>query len=213
MKISTLIVGPIEENCHILYCDKHDAAIIVDPGDSSTRIISYLDKAGLKPGMVIATHCHADHTGAVAKLTEYYEIPFFCHEDDVWMLDSPDQIHMAKYLGIALPPKNDDVLTDGEVVDLCEDFSLTVIHTPGHTRGGICLYGHGILVVGDTLFRASIGRSDLPGGNHAQLIKSIKEKLLTLPDETAVYSGHGDPTTIGYEKEHNPFLRQTEGYN
>jgi glyoxylase-like metal-dependent hydrolase (beta-lactamase superfamily II) len=213
MKISTITVGPIDENCYIVYCDKHKTAIIVDPGDSSAKIIRHIDEAGLKPGMIITTHCHADHTGAVAKLTEYYEIPFFCHADDEWMLDNLEQKEAARYLGLAVPPKNDDALTDGELVDLCDDYSLKVVHTPGHTPGGICLLGHGILIVGDTLFKTSIGRSDLTGGNHALLLKSIRERLLTLPDDTVVYPGHGEPTTIGYEKEHNPFLRQTEGYS
>ena len=213
MKISVITVGPIDVNCHIIYCDRHKSAIIVDPGDSSAKIIKFLEENGLKPGMVIATHCHADHTGSVARLTEYFEAPFFCHADDEWLLDSPEQKEMARYLGLAYPPKNDDSLRDGEMVYVCDDYSLKVIHTPGHTPGGICLFGQGLLIVGDTLFRGSIGRSDLAGGNHEQLIKSIKERLFLLPDGTLVYPGHGEPTTIGYEKEHNPFLRQTEGYN
>lgn len=213
IKVSVLTVGPIDVNCHVLYCDEHKSAIIVDPGDSSAKIIKFVEDNGLKPGMVIATHCHADHTGAVAKLTEHFGAPFLCHADDEWMLDNPEQKEMARYLGISSPPRNDDSLENGELVDVCDDFSFRVIHTPGHTQGGICLYAPGILIVGDTLFRASVGRSDLAGGNHDQLVKSIKERLFTLPNDTVVYPGHGETTTIGYEKEHNPFLRQTEGYN
>lgn len=213
MKIETLCVGPIDVNCSVVYCEEHKSAIIVDPGDSSARIIKFVEDNGLKPGMVVVTHCHADHTGAVAKIVEHFGVPFLCHVGDEWMIDNPEQREMSKYLGLKPPPKNDSTVADGEVLDICEDFSLKVIHTPGHTPGGICLLGNGILLAGDTLFKTSIGRSDLTGGNHDALIKSIRERLFVLPDETVVYPGHGDATTIGYEKAHNPFLRQTEGYS
>ncbi len=213
MKIEVITVGPIDENCHILYCEEHKAAIIVDPGDSSRRIMEFLDMRELAPKMIVNTHCHADHTGAVAALAGHYGIPFLCHQDDVWMLDDPGSLQMAEYMGLKPPPMNDAVVEDGETIDLCEDFAITVIHTPGHTPGGICLLANGRhLISGDTLFQSSIGRSDLAGGNHEQLLRSIKQKLFTLPDEVIVYPGHGDTTTIGYEKRHNPFLRQSEGF-
>jgi hydroxyacylglutathione hydrolase len=213
LKIAVITVGPIDENCHIIYCETHKTAIIVDPGDSPKRIIKFLEDHGLKPGMILNTHCHADHTGAAAKLVEHFKIPFHCHADDVWMLENHHQHEMAKYMGLGLPPKNDGTVYDGEEVDLCDDYSVQIIHTPGHTPGGICLLAGENVITGDTLFRGSIGRSDLEGGNHTQLVKSIKDKLLTLPKNTIVYPGHGDATTIGYEIDHNPFLRQTEGYN
>ncbi|MBI5177681.1 MAG: MBL fold metallo-hydrolase [Nitrospinae bacterium] len=212
MKIEVITVGPIDENCHIVYCEEHRASIIVDPGDSGKRIIAFMEEKDLIPKLIVNTHCHADHTGAVAPLVDYFNIPFLCHRDDEWMLNDTDQMEMARYLGLKTPPKNDSAVADGEMIDLCDDFALKVIHTPGHTPGGICLLGEGNLIVGDTLFRTSIGRSDLTGGNHEQLITSIKTRLFTLPDGTVVYPGHGETTTIGYEKQHNPFLRQTEGY-
>ncbi|GMT41731.1 MAG: MBL fold metallo-hydrolase [bacterium] len=212
MKIEIITVGPIEENCLVIYCEKHLTAIIVDPGDSGGRIIKFIEDSGLIPRLIVNTHCHSDHTGAVSKLVERFGMPFMCHKDDEWMLTDPEQHEIAKYMGLRLPPKNDAAAIDGELIDLCDDFSLKVIHTPGHTRGGICLLSEGKLIVGDTLFRDSVGRSDLTGGDHETLIKSIQEKLLTLPDDTVVYPGHGETTTIGHEKRHNPFLRQTEGY-
>lgn len=212
MKIEVITVGPIEENCIVLYCEEHLTTIIVDPGDSSKKIINFIDEKGLLPKLIINTHCHADHLGAVGALASHYEIPFLCHADDEWMLESEEQHKIASYMGLGKPPKNDATIKDGEIIDLCEDFKLKVIHTPGHTPGGVCLLGDGVVIVGDTLFKNSVGRSDLTGGDSATLIKSIKESLMVLPEETVVYPGHGETTTIGYEKENNPFLRQTEGF-
>ncbi len=212
MKIEVIPVGPIDENCLVVFCEKHRAAIVVDPGDMGQKIINFIEDRYLIPKLIINTHCHADHTGAVGALVDQFKIPFLCHEEDEWMLTDSYQHDTAAYLGLKVPPKNDATVKDGEDIDLCEDFLLNVIHTPGHTPGGICLYGQGMVIVGDTLFKNSVGRSDLAGGDHPTLIKSIKERLLNLPEETVVYPGHGETTTIGYEKEHNPFLRQTEGF-
>ncbi len=213
MKIDVITVGPLDENCIIVYCEKHRAAIIVDPGDSGKRIIDHIENKQLIPKLILNTHCHADHVGGVGAVVEHFKIPFLCHEDDEFLLTDPGQRELAEYVGLKPPPKNDAPVTDGEVVDLCDDFSIRVIHTPGHTPGGVSLVADGRLISGDTLFQNSIGRSDLPGGNHETLIASIKDKLLVLPDDTVVYPGHGDTTTIGHEKAHNPFLRQTEGYS
>lgn len=211
LNIEVITVGAIEENCNVVYCEKHLSAIIVDPGDSGKKIIKFIEDKKLIPKMVLNTHCHADHTGAVGALVEHFGIPFVCHKEDEWMLEDLAQREMADYLGIKPPPKNNSSISDGEVVNPCDDFSLKVIHTPGHTPGGVCFLIGGRLISGDTLFRGSVGRSDLPGGDHEILIQSIKEKLLTLPDDTVVYPGHGETTTISYEKKHNPFLMQTEG--
>lgn len=212
LSVEVITVGAIEENCYVVYCEQHRSAIIVDPGDSGKRIIKFLENKKLIPKMVLNTHCHADHTGAVGALVEHFAIPFVCHKDDEWMLTDPAQREMADYLGVKPPPKNSSAVSDGEIVDICDDFSLKVIHTPGHTPGGICfLAGGRFLISGDTLFRSSIGRSDLPGGDHETLVQSIKEKLLTLPDDTVIYPGHGETSDISYEKKHNPFLMQTEG--
>jgi len=212
MKIETITVGPIDENCHIAYCEEHRTAVIVDPGDSGKRIIDFIEGKSLIPKMVVNTHCHADHTGGVAMVVGHFKIPFLCHGEDVWMLTDPDQHRIAEWMGLKKPPLNDTTVTDGEVIDLCDDFSLRVIHTPGHTPGGICLYGGGKLIAGDTIFRGSVGRSDLQGGDHETLIRSIRDKLFVLPDDTEIYSGHGENSTVGWEKSHNPFLRQTEGF-
>lgn len=213
MKIEIITVGPIDVNCHILYCERHKAAIIVDPGDSGRRIIDFLESRELKPKLIVNTHCHPDHTGAVGALTAHYEIPFLCHQDDEWMAYDEGMIQLARYYGLKTMPKNDATVEDGELIALCDDFMIQVIHTPGHSPGGICLLANGKhLLTGDTLFQSSIGRSDLTGGNHDQLIDSIRQRLLILPDDVIVYPGHGETSTIGFEKQHNPFLRQTEGF-
>ena len=212
MKIDVITVGPLDENCAIVYCEKHKSAIIVDPGDSGKRIIAYIEEKQLIPKLILNTHCHADHVGGVGAVVERFNIPFMCHAADEFLLTDQGQRELANYVGLKPSPKNDSTVSDGEVVDLCDDFSLKVIHTPGHTPGGICLLTDGKVIVGDTLFQNSIGRSDLPGGDHDMLLKSIREKLFPLPEETIVYPGHGETTTIGDEKAHNPFLRQTEGY-
>ncbi len=212
MKFEVITVGPIEENCIVAYCDRHKSAIVVDPGDSGKKIISFIEANELIPKLVLNTHCHSDHTGAIKTIVEHFDIPFLCHEEDVWMLSSQEQLDTAEYMGLKAPPLNDATVSDGEIVDLCDCLALEVIHTPGHTKGGICLYGDGKLISGDTIFQQSIGRSDWEYSNHDTLIKSIKTRLFILPDETVIYPGHGGTTTIGLEKARNPFLRQTEGY-
>ena len=207
MKIDVITVGPLDENCLIVYCEKHRAAIIVDPGDSGKRIIDYIDDKQLIPKLILNTHCHADHVGGIGAVVERFKIPFLCHKDDEFLLTDPSQRELADYVGLKPPPVNDATINDGEVVDLCDDFSIRVIHTPGHSPGGVSLLADGMLISGDTLFQNSIGRSDLPGGDHEQLLHSIKTKLWPLPDETVVYCGHGPTTTIGRERATNPFLR------
>ncbi|MTI94975.1 MAG: MBL fold metallo-hydrolase [Firmicutes bacterium] len=206
MKVKTLVVGNMGVNCHLLWCPDTRAGIVIDPGGEADAIISAVEELGLDVQMIINTHGHLDHIGANAELVEHWQCPLSVGVDDAEMLPDPEQNLSANWGAPVISPKPERLLADGDKVRFgtCE---LTVISTPGHTRGGICLHGHQVLVAGDTLFQGSIGRSDLPGGDHQQLLASIKERLLTLPDDTRVLTGHGPETTIGRERADNPWLQ------
>jgi glyoxylase-like metal-dependent hydrolase (beta-lactamase superfamily II) len=204
--IDTVTVGPIDVNCYIFGCDEHKTCAVIDPGDSAGLIMEKAANRGYRIALIINTHAHADHTGANGKLRSLTSAPIHIHEDDAETLTHPSMSDMSIYLGIDPSPPADIVLKDGAALDVCPCVSLRVIHTPGHSPGGICLLNGKTLFTGDTLFRFSVGRSDLPGGHGATLIKSITEKLFTLPDDVTAYPGHGEPTTLGEEKKYNPFL-------
>lgn len=199
-------VGPLDVNCHVLGCREHRSGVIVDPGDTAKTIISRFHSSGLIPKFIINTHGHFDHVGAVAKVREGLRIPFYIHEDEVELLTSEYNLQMAKYIGVAPSPPADRLLLDGETVDICPHYSILVLHTPGHTKGGCCLKVLDRLITGDTLFRGSVGRTDLPGGNGNQLLESIRTKILPLEDSIRVYPGHGPASTVGEERRMNPYL-------
>ena len=205
MILETALLGPLEANCYILAAKAGASATIIDPGAEERKIRKILEKHSLKPGVVINTHGHYDHIGADDK----FGVPIYIHVLDAAMLHDPMQNLSGLF---SLPSQvSSKVVTveEGAVIEL-EGVSLKVIHIPGHTPGGMALYlkkpKSGILFTGDNLFAQGIGRSDLPGGDEAALLKAIKEKLFILPDETIVYPGHGPQTTIGQEKASNPFL-------
>ncbi|MCK5912853.1 MAG: MBL fold metallo-hydrolase, partial [Desulfuromusa sp.] len=197
--------GPLEVNCYILGCEETRKAAVIDPGGDVDRILQLLDKHRLKVEMIINTHGHFDHVGGNRKLLEATGAELIIHRDDIPVLDRAADHAAAFGLQTEPSPAPTRELIGGETLQLGK-LVLQVIHTPGHSPGGICLYVDGTLIVGDTLFAGSIGRTDLPGGNHHLLISSIKEKLLPLPETTKVYPGHGPMTTIGQEKLYNPFL-------
>lgn len=205
MKIQQIPVGPFEMNCYIVTEDNHPNCLIIDPGDEPERLIHYIDEHQLKPARIINTHNHIDHTRRVSDIQNYYKIPFHIGEDDLPLLESLKDQGLLFGLDASPLPAVSGFLKDGDTFKLVEK-TFTALHTPGHSPGSICLYTPGHVFVGDVLFRDSIGRTDLYGGNYQALLKSIREKLLTLPEETIVYSGHGPTTTIGREKKHNPFL-------
>ena len=155
---------------------------------------------------IMNTHGHADHTGANAKIKDKTGAPIMIMKKDAELMTHPEMKGMAGYLGLSESPPADELLEDGGVVSLCPCARLTVIATPGHTTGGASFLCDNALFSGDTLFKMSIGRTDLPGGNHETIINSIRTRLFCLPDQTIVYPGHGEPTTIAYEKENNPFV-------
>lgn len=204
--IKKLSVGPIMANCFILGCEQTKEAVVIDPGDDADRILMELAKAELKVTYLINTHGHFDHVGANKRMKEVSGATLAIHPDDAPMLSQLSRSAASFGLAAENSPEPDMLLNDGDKVTF-GSITLTVIHTPGHSRGGICLYTEGHLFAGDTLFAGSIGRTDLPGGDYDTLIASIKEKLLNLPDDTTVYTGHGPETTLLNEKRMNPFLR------
>jgi hydroxyacylglutathione hydrolase len=200
-------VGPLQCNCTILGDPVTKEAIVIDPGEEIGRISRRLTDLGLKLKQILITHAHIDHIGGALRLKRLTGAPILLNENDLPLLQMMDT--QAGWLGIA-PPETappDASLQDGMRVGL-DNYPAEVLHTPGHTQGSVCLHfaPMQLLIAGDTLFAGSIGRTDLPGGNSRQIIDSIHSRLLVLPDETTVLPGHGGGTTIGLEKERNPFL-------
>jgi hydroxyacylglutathione hydrolase len=203
-----LPVGLLQCNCSIFGDEKTREAIVIDPGDNIETITSILDKHGLKVKAIVITHAHIDHIAGAQKLRTLTGAPVYLNENDRQLLDTMDM--QAAWLNVEPPPRTDidSTASDGTILHLGE-MELQVMHTPGHTQGSLCLWipAEGKLIAGDTLFRDSIGRTDLPGGNTRQIFSSIKTRLLDLPESTIVIPGHGPNTTIGREKERNPFLQ------
>jgi glyoxylase-like metal-dependent hydrolase (beta-lactamase superfamily II) len=208
MILEVFPVGPLTCNCLLLGDEQTREAIVIDPGDEIARIHRWLTGHGLTLKQILVTHGHIDHVGGALKLKRLTGAPIFLNENDLPQLEMMDT--QAAWLGIVRPETAppDGTLTDGATVGL-EHFPAKVLHTPGHTQGSVCLHFAPLklLVAGDTLFQGSIGRTDLPGGDHEQILDSLRFKLLSLPDETKVLPGHGPVTTIGDERRTNPYLR------
>jgi glyoxylase-like metal-dependent hydrolase (beta-lactamase superfamily II) len=208
MILESFPVGPLQANCILLGDDEAGEAIVIDPGDEAERIHGRLIELGLKLKQILLTHGHIDHVGGALRLKRLTGAPILMNENDLSQLKIMKM--QASWLDMDTPETAppDENLADGLSVGL-ERYPAQVIHTPGHTQGSVCLYFAPLklLVAGDTLFEGSIGRTDLPGGNFDQIIDSIHTRLLALPDETRVLTGHGAETTIGKERRSNPFLR------
>jgi len=204
--IEKLEVGPIMANCFIVGCEETKQAAVIDPGDEADRILMTLAQHALVVKYLINTHSHFDHVSANKRMKEVTGAPLAIHPDDAPMLAELSRSAMMFGLSAENSPEPDILLKDGDEISF-GNISFKIIHTPGHSQGGICLYTKGHLFAGDTLFAGSIGRTDLPGGNYDALISNIKNKLLVLDEDTIVYTGHGPETTIGNEKRMNPFLR------
>lgn len=206
MNIHTLPLGPFQQNTRILFDGR--AALIIDPGAQADIIYNYIRNNSLEVKAILLTHAHFDHVGALDEIREHYDVSVYMHKDEQVIFDYvPQQAKMFQLNITHLKPVT-HFIEDGEILNLLGQ-EVHVIHTPGHTPGGVCYYfkNESFVVVGDTLFLNSIGRTDLPGGNYEQIIDSIKSKLLTLPESTVVMSGHGDNSLIGNEKRGNPFLQ------
>lgn len=206
MIIKKLEVGPIMANCFVVRCDETKEAVVIDPGDDADRILMTLAQEQLTVKYLVNTHGHFDHVSANKKMKEATGAQIAIHPEDEPMLNELSQSALMFGLTSENSPPADIHLNDGDTITF-GNITLKVIHTPGHSKGGICLHTDGHLFAGDTLFAGSIGRTDLPGGDYGTLISSIKEKLFPLEDHTIVYTGHGPETLIGREKASNPFLR------
>ena len=205
MEFKRLPLGIYQANCYILHDEKTKEAAVIDPGGDFPELKSYIESNGLSVKYIIVTHGHGDHIGALRELKDYSKAIICVHKEDHEMLGSKSKNYSEIVAGTGVEMSADRLLEDGDVLELGET-KLKIIHTPGHSRGGVCVYCEGNLFSGDTLFAGSIGRTDLTGGSFDEIIASIKSKILILPENTAVYPGHGSSTTISIEKKMNPFL-------
>jgi hydroxyacylglutathione hydrolase len=211
LKVLRLVTGDLQENCYLLWQEGSLEAIVFDPGDEAPRINSELKVKSLKVAAFLQTHCHGDHIGALTPLKKIYpDAPLYVHEAEADWLQRPT-LNLSYFYGVSITgPKPDHLVRHDDKIDVA-GLSFRAIHVPGHSPGSTAYYveqpgGPPHLFGGDVLFQGSIGRTDLPGGEGEEvLVEGIREKLFVLPDETIVHPGHGPDTTIGDEKENNPF--------
>lgn len=206
IKVESMVLGNVSTNCYVISNIETKEAVIVDPADEANYIIDCLKREGLHLKAILLTHGHFDHIMAVQDLLRIYQVPVYCHELEQEVLQNP-RLNLSGMIGANYAIQGTNLVKDQEIIELIGT-KIQVIATPGHTLGGACYYfvEEGCMFVGDTIFFESIGRTDFPSGNGEILIRSIKEKLFILPDDICLYPGHGSATSIGYEKENNPFI-------
>jgi glyoxylase-like metal-dependent hydrolase (beta-lactamase superfamily II) len=208
--VACVTVGMLEENCYLYACPHTREAVIIDPGDEATRILDTIQELQLLPKYIINTHGHIDHICAIDEVSERYPVPLAIHAADVPMYTDTQMALLFDRVPPLVKKQPDILLKEGDTITF-GTLSLKVVHTPGHSLGSICLISDPFCVFsGDTLFYRSIGRTDLPGGDYAQIEQSIRNKLYTLEDDLVVFPGHGQPTTIIEEKYENPFVTAEE---
>jgi len=210
VSITCMPVGDLQANCYLLGCPETKKAVVIDPGGDADSIQAALEEKGLDPAYLVNTHGHFDHIGANAELKKAYPDSRLCiHEADAPMLPAATKNFSILQGRSYCSPEADRLLTDGDVIE-CGTIRLEVVHTPGHTHGGVCLAmkcGDGIcLFSGDTLFAGGVGRTDFPGGDWDALEKSIRERIYSYPADTVVLPGHGPESTVGHERDSNPFV-------
>lgn len=205
LKIGRMMLGVCQTNCYFLYREGTNRVIFIDPADYGEHIYKTMKENGFEVAAILLTHGHFDHIWGCSTLRKLSSAPVYAYEGEEDLLLSSD-LNVSASAGRACTVKANTLLKDGETVTI-EDMTFTVLATPGHTKGSCCYYFEEakILISGDTLFEESVGRTDLPTGSMGTLTRSIAEKLAVLPDDVAVYPGHGDSTTIGHEKKYNPF--------
>jgi glyoxylase-like metal-dependent hydrolase (beta-lactamase superfamily II) len=204
MEYRTFVIGDIRTNCYLVWSGKE--AGVIDPGGPVSEVIDFIKQNQLELKWIVNTHGHADHIAGNAALKKEFGALILIHERDREMLLSPTA-NLSAFMGIGISgPDADKLLRDGDLLNLGPE-ELQALETPGHSPGGISLYASGLLFSGDALFLESIGRTDLPGGDHQQLLKSIREKLMVLPPETVILPGHEESSTIEHELQYNPYLR------
>jgi glyoxylase-like metal-dependent hydrolase (beta-lactamase superfamily II) len=206
MIIKKLIVGPLENNCFIIGDDDTKEALVVDPGDEPDRILDLIQENKFKIKFIICTHAHFDHVGAVPDLKEQTNANIVIHREDLDLYKNIEKQALLWGYEIDPLPDPDILVSEGDKLEI-GNLSFEILHTPGHSPGGVCIYGEGILITGDTLFAGSVGRTDLYGGEIKKLKDSFK-RLMNLPEETKVLPGHGPESTIGNEKINNFFSRE-----
>lgn len=206
LKIDSYVVGPVQTNCYFAVNTETKELLVIDPGDSPKRLAEKIEEGGYTPAAVLLTHGHFDHAGGAEELAQRFSVPIYAHEAEKEVLESEEK-NASWMLGAEKTFHADKFLKDEQEIKLA-GFPIRVLYTPGHTIGGCCYYFpyEDAVFSGDTLFSGSVGRTDLPTGSMAQLIRSVREKLLPLPDRTAVYPGHGADTTIEAERMYNPYL-------
>ena len=206
MRMKSFTVGPLGVNCYVLQDDFSDAGLVIDPGGNAEELLQYLKQEHISLQTIVNTHGHGDHIGADDRLRQATGARLLIHAADAPML-ADARANLSAYMGFTVQAAPADAfLQDGETLQVGH-MSFTVLHTPGHSPGGICLFGEGVLFSGDSLFAESIGRCDFPGASETELVAALQKKILPLPDDVKVYPGHGPGTTIGLERQHNPYLQ------
>ena len=205
-KIDSRILGMVGTNCYLLCNMDIKECVLIDPADSQDEISRMIDESGCSLKGILLTHGHFDHIMAADAVRDKYDVKVYASCDEKNTLEQP-HINLGEAYGLKLSVKADVWHKDGEILKLA-GFDIEALHTPGHTEGGSCYYIReiGVLFSGDTLFCGSVGRTDFPGGSMSEIVRSIKEKVMVLPDDTKVYPGHGEGTRVGYERVNNPFL-------
>lgn len=205
MKITVFTVGPVSTNCYIVYQESSSACVVIDPGAEAQKIASYIKKEALSCEGILLTHGHFDHIMGVSELVSLAGGKVYACDKERELLGDP-QLNASSMTGYETALEPECFLRDGQVLEIA-GLQFRIIHTPGHTRGGCCYYAEEdkILFSGDTIFMESIGRTDLPTGNERELLASVRNKILTLPDDVRIYPGHGPETSVAYEAANNPY--------